>query len=63
MRIWNGLAQIPLATPECMLLLATVAFKSKSRYPLRVEVIERQSCELADESRHITRLGLPIRCL
>ena len=61
--IWNGLGQMPLATPECMLLSATLTFKSKSRYPLRVDVIERHSVELAEESRQITMLGVPIRCL
>ena len=28
--IWKGLGHIPLAIPECMLLSATLTFKSKS---------------------------------
>lgn len=49
--------------PECMLLSATLTLRSKSRYPLRLLVIDSWSGVLATESRHTTRFGFPIKCL
>lgn len=59
----NGLGEMPLAIPECILLSAILTVKSKLMHPLKELVIVMVSYDLDSESKQITIFGLANNCL
>jgi hypothetical protein len=57
--IVNGLGAIPPAIPECILLSATLALKSKFKQPLSVVILVMEVLKAPPASKHINRVGFP----